>query len=81
MSKGVTFIRPETVYLECRVSLAPGVVVYPFVSLRGETRLGEGTVVESFCDLKDVETAPGVKIRAGRILERVFIASESVREV
>ena len=81
MSEGVTLISPETIYLERRVSLAPGVIIYPFVSLRGETRLGEGTVVESFCDLKDVETAPGVRIRAGRILKRVFIAPESAREV
>ncbi len=69
MANGVTFIRPESVYLERKVHLSPGAIIYPFVSLRGATFLAEGVVVEPHCDLKDVEVAAGAKIKAGSFLQ------------
>ncbi len=66
--QGVTFILPEMVYLEKRVQLGPGCVIYPFVSLRGKTVLEEGVTVESHCDLKDVRVCAGAFIGAGNIL-------------
>ncbi len=65
---GVTFIFPEAVYLERRVQIRPGCVIYPYVSLRGETILEEEVIVESHCDLKDVRVGTGALIGAGRIL-------------
>ncbi len=78
MAEGVSFLQPETVYLERRVKLAPGVVIYPMVTLRGNTSLAEGVVVESHCDLKDVTVGPWAKIRAGSILEGMVIPPATV---
>ncbi len=68
MAQGVTFVFPEAVYLERKVRIGAGSVVYPFVSLRGKTIVEEGVTIESHCDLKDVRVCAGAFIGAGNIL-------------
>ncbi|OAG26886.1 hypothetical protein TH606_09830 [Thermodesulfatator autotrophicus] len=68
MANGVTLVFPEQVYLERRVKIAPGVVIHPFVSLRGETVIGTEAIIESHCDLKDVKVLPGTRVKSGTIL-------------
>ncbi len=68
MAAGVTFIFPEAVYLERSVKIGAGSVIYPFVSLRGETFLEENVIIESHCDLKDVRVCAGAMVGAGNIL-------------
>lgn len=53
MLDGVTFIDPDSTYIEESVRLAKDVVVYPGVHLRGETHVGEGAVIENGCIIKD----------------------------
>ncbi len=65
MDKGVTFLLPETVYLERRVSIEPGATIFPHVVLRGRTRIGAEAQVLSFCYLEDVEVAPGAEVGPG----------------
>ncbi|WP_022853940.1 bifunctional UDP-N-acetylglucosamine diphosphorylase/glucosamine-1-phosphate N-acetyltransferase GlmU [Thermodesulfatator atlanticus] len=68
MAAGVTFVSPEHVYLEKKVQIAPGVVIFPFVSLRGATEIGQEAVIESHCDLKDVKVLPGARVSSGTTL-------------
>lgn len=53
MLDGVTFINPDTTYIEESVRLSKDVVIYPGVHLRGETHIGEGVVIENGCVIKD----------------------------
>lgn len=68
LAQGVSMVLPETVYLERRVRIGAGTILFPQVVLRGQTDIGEGCQVGSFCHLEDVEVGPGVVIEAGSIL-------------
>ncbi len=68
MTQGVTLICPETVYLERRVDIGPGTVVFPHVVLRGDTSVGEECRLGSFCYLEDVTLGPGVEVEPGSVL-------------
>lgn len=53
MSLGVTFIDPDTIYVEEDVQLDKDVVIYPAVHLRGRTHISEGVVIENGSIIKD----------------------------
>lgn len=74
MDKGVTFVLPETVYLERRVLLEPGVTVFPHVVFRGRTCVGAEARVLSFCYLEDVDIAPGACVGPGVFLKEAKIS-------
>jgi len=59
---GVTVLDPATVRIGPRVSIAPDVVLHPFVSLEGRTVLAEGCEIFSFTRLVDTEVARGASI-------------------
>ncbi len=73
MDEGVSFILPETVYIERRVKINPGTIIYPFVVLRGKTEIGPECVVESFCYLENVIIGPSARVEAGSILKNFTI--------
>ncbi len=73
MARGVTLVLPETVYLERKVEISPGTVIFPFVVLKGKTRIEAESVIESFCHLEDVNVGPGAVIKAGSILKGISI--------
>lgn len=62
LDAGVTVLDPATVRIGPRVSLAPDVVLHPFVCLEGRTALSEGCEVLSFTRLVDTVLAPGAVI-------------------
>jgi bifunctional UDP-N-acetylglucosamine pyrophosphorylase/glucosamine-1-phosphate N-acetyltransferase len=62
LDAGVTILDPATVRIGPRVTLAPDVVLHPFVSLEGRTALSEGCEVLSFTRLLDTQLASGVVI-------------------
>ncbi len=65
LRQGVTFLLPETVYLERKVTIEPGATIFPHVVLRGQTRIGAEAKVLSFCYLEDVDVGPGAEIGPG----------------
>ncbi len=73
MAQGVSLVLPETVYLERKVEISPGTVVFPFVVLRGQTRIEAECTIESFCYLEDVKVGPGAVIKAGSVLKGVSV--------
>jgi len=70
---GVTFIVPETIYLERKVRIGAGTVVFPHVVLRGETQVAQECRIGSFCYLEDVELGPGDEVEPGSVLRGIRV--------
>ena len=62
LDAGVTLLDPSTVRIGPRVALAPDVVLHPFVSLEGETRIEEGCEIFPFTRIVDTLVAAGTTI-------------------
>jgi len=75
MEAGVTMIDPSATYVEPEVELSRDVVLYPDVHLRGETVVGEGTVVENGSVLRDAKLAADVHIKPHCFVEEAEIDS------
>ena len=58
LDAGVTIVDPSTTRIGPRVTLDPDVVVHPFVSLEGVTRIAEGCEVLPFTRVADSQLAP-----------------------
>ncbi|MEN0058287.1 MAG: bifunctional UDP-N-acetylglucosamine diphosphorylase/glucosamine-1-phosphate N-acetyltransferase GlmU, partial [Bdellovibrio sp.] len=71
MEEGVLMIDPRTVYVEESVEIGAGTVLYPNVFIRGRSRLGSFTVIESNCFISDSEIGDSVQVRGGSYLESV----------
>lgn len=67
MDNGVTFLRPETVYIEYDVEIGKDTVIYPFVSLLGKTRIGEECEIGPNVVLEDADIPSGSIIRGSAV--------------
>jgi len=65
IDNGVTFVRPDSVYIEFEVEIGKDTVIYPFVSLMGKTRIGEECEIGPNIVLKDVEIPDRTIVRGG----------------
>lgn len=70
MEEGVLLIDPRTTYVEESVEIGAGTVVYPNVFLRGRTKIGSFSVIESNCFISDSEVGDSVQVRGGSYLEQ-----------
>jgi bifunctional UDP-N-acetylglucosamine pyrophosphorylase/glucosamine-1-phosphate N-acetyltransferase len=77
MSEGVTFRNPSTVVIDSSVSIGPDTVVYPFVTLEGMTRIGEGCVIEPGVHLVNVTVGNDVHLKTGTVAEDAIIEDEA----
>ncbi|NPB04486.1 MAG: bifunctional N-acetylglucosamine-1-phosphate uridyltransferase/glucosamine-1-phosphate acetyltransferase [Thermotogae bacterium] len=59
MDEGITFILPETIYVESSVSIGADSVIYPNVALLGKTRIGENCVIGPGRVLRDENVPDG----------------------
>jgi bifunctional UDP-N-acetylglucosamine pyrophosphorylase / glucosamine-1-phosphate N-acetyltransferase len=62
MLAGVTIAHPAATVIDVDVEIAPDVVIAPFTSLHGETRIGTGTSVGPGSTLIDAQVGKGSKI-------------------
>lgn len=62
MAAGVTLIDPDRTYVDLEVVVEKDVVLYPMVTLEGETRIGEGTTIRSGSRIANSLIGPGVEI-------------------
>src|SRR5439155_1942355 len=53
MRDGVTFRNPSTVVIDSTVVIGPDTVIYPFVTIEGQTSIGDGCVIEPGVHLTD----------------------------
>jgi bifunctional UDP-N-acetylglucosamine pyrophosphorylase/glucosamine-1-phosphate N-acetyltransferase len=77
MNEGVTFRNPSTVVIDSTVSIGADTVVYPFVTLEGTTRIGEGCVVEPGVHLTNVSVGNDVHLKTGTVAEDAIIDDEA----
>ncbi|MBA2664774.1 MAG: bifunctional UDP-N-acetylglucosamine diphosphorylase/glucosamine-1-phosphate N-acetyltransferase GlmU [Bradymonadaceae bacterium] len=64
MDQGVTLIDPARTIIEADVALAQDVILYPDVHLRGQSRIGAGSVIENGCVLLDAVVGQNVVLKA-----------------
>ena len=71
MSRGVTFVDPESVYLDADVEIGQDCVIEPGVVITGRSTLGEGVHVKAGCVIEesrlddDVVIGPSAHLRPG----------------
>ncbi|HEY0160983.1 MAG TPA: bifunctional UDP-N-acetylglucosamine diphosphorylase/glucosamine-1-phosphate N-acetyltransferase GlmU [Thermoanaerobaculia bacterium] len=77
MREGVTFRNPATVVIDSSVTIGPDTVVYPFVTLEGTTRIGEGCVLEPGVHLVNCTVGDDVHVKTGSVAEDAIIEDEA----
>jgi len=75
MNAGVTFIDPDKTYVELDVKVAKDVVLYPMVTLEGNTQIGEGSVVRSGTRIAD-----SIVEEAVEILDSCVVTDSKIRK-
>ncbi len=59
---GVTFIDPKNVYISASASIGRDTIIYPNVSIEGETEIGDGCTIRSGTRIADSRIGRNVKI-------------------
>jgi bifunctional UDP-N-acetylglucosamine pyrophosphorylase/glucosamine-1-phosphate N-acetyltransferase len=77
MSEGVTFRNPSTVVIDSTVTIGADTVVYPFVTLEGNTRIGEECVIEPGVHLVNVTVGDDVHLKTGTVAEDAIIEDQA----
>jgi bifunctional UDP-N-acetylglucosamine pyrophosphorylase / glucosamine-1-phosphate N-acetyltransferase len=77
MRDGVTFRNPATVVIDSTVSIGPDTVVYPFVTLEGNTRIGNSCVIEPGVHILNVAVGNDVHLKSGTVAEDAVIEDEA----
>ena len=68
MEDGVSIIMPHTVYIEDNVKIGRDTTIYPFNIIMGNTIIGEDSIIEPFCYIKDALVKKGQRIPANTII-------------
>ena len=77
MREGVTFRNPNTVVIDSTVEIGNDTVIYPFVTLEGQTKIGKGCVLDPGVHLTNVRVADNVHVKTGTVAEDADIAEEA----
>ena len=77
MTEGVTFRNPATVVIDSTVTIGPDTVVFPFVTLEGSTRIGEGCVIDPGVHLNNVTVGDDVHVKTGTVAEDAIIEDQA----
>ena len=73
--KGVNLLAPETVFLSNDTFFGKNVIVEPYVFIGPKVRIGNNTIIKSFCHIEDsnigedVAIGPYARLRSGTILK------------
>lgn len=74
MAEGVTFIDPSLIRIGARVTIGRDTILYPGVTLEGETDIGEGCVLHP-CRIRDSHVGSDVVIKDHCVIEGANIES------
>lgn len=72
---GVRILSPQTVYIDHRVEVGVGSVIYPGVTLLGNTKIGANCILESGVFMKDSQVEGDSNIHAHSYLEEAHVRS------
>lgn len=79
MQNGVYFKSPDTTYIEANVSIGGGAVIEPFVSLIGDTDIGEDAVIGCKSVLRNAKILSGAQICGAYIDGGVVMENAKVK--
>ncbi len=77
MRDGVTFRNPSTVVIDSTVKIGNDTVVYPFVTIEGDTVIGSGCVIEPGVHLINVRIGNNVHVKTGTVADDADIAENA----
>ncbi len=80
MEGGVTFLLPQTVWLDLDVEIGRDAVIYPGVVLEGRTTIGEETVVGPGCRIVESRVGSGVELKGWNYLAHTSIRNRAILE-
>jgi bifunctional UDP-N-acetylglucosamine pyrophosphorylase / glucosamine-1-phosphate N-acetyltransferase len=78
MAAGATLLRPETITLDDGVTLGTDVVVEPFVTLLGKTRVGTGSRIGQGTVVRDSVFGKNVTVRPYCVIESAVVGDGAV---
>jgi bifunctional UDP-N-acetylglucosamine pyrophosphorylase/glucosamine-1-phosphate N-acetyltransferase len=77
MKEGVTFRNPSAVLIDPTVSIGADTIVYPFVTIEGNSTIGRDCVIEPGVHLKNVTIGQGVTVRTGTVAEDAILGDHA----
>jgi bifunctional UDP-N-acetylglucosamine pyrophosphorylase/glucosamine-1-phosphate N-acetyltransferase len=77
MEEGVLMIDPATAYIEETVEIGAGTVIYPNVFIRGRSKIGSFSVIESNTFISDTEVGDSVQVRGGSYFESARVHNKA----
>jgi bifunctional UDP-N-acetylglucosamine pyrophosphorylase/glucosamine-1-phosphate N-acetyltransferase len=78
MAEGVTIFFPATCVIDSDAKVAADTVIEPYVQLLGNTSIGTGCRVRSYCVIRDSHIGDGVLIRPGCVIEASRVETGAV---
>lgn len=73
---GVSFVDPKNVYVSEQANIGRDTLIYPNVSIEGETEIGDGCVIRSGTRISDSKIGHGVEILDNCVITEAEIANE-----
>lgn len=77
LSKGVRVIHPQSLLIDPTVEVGPGVVIGPYVELRGKTKIFAGAKLESHVIIQDSRVHVGAQIKSYSYLEEAIVGPKA----
>ncbi len=66
---GVTVLDPRSTWIDLGVEIGPDTVIYPSVTIEGETRIGPGSLIHPSAHLVNAEIGRGVQVLTGAVVK------------
>lgn len=73
MDAGVTLHDPETIRIDADVVIGADTVIFPFVTLEGNSRIGEDCVIRSHVRITDCDLGDSVVVQDGCVLHQSML--------
>jgi bifunctional UDP-N-acetylglucosamine pyrophosphorylase/glucosamine-1-phosphate N-acetyltransferase len=68
MASGVTLVDPDKTYIDSDVEIGADTIIYPFTSIEGSTRIGEGCIIGMGCRIADTTIGDRTRIDQSTIV-------------
>jgi len=79
-SQGVSFMLPETIWVDMDVRIGPDTLVYPGVVIEGITDIGSGCVIGPHSRIVESTIGKGVELRGWNYIARTSVRNQAVLE-
>ena len=78
MAAGVTFLAPETSFVDSEVQIGRDCVIHPHTTLEGRTTIGEDCVIRSHCRIAESVLTRGVTVLDACVIEGARLEEDCV---